>query len=212
MATVEEQAAFVTQVGPWAQESQRASGAPASVTIAQAILESGWGASELAQKASALFGVKYSASWPGEGNPYVKGAYPRVTGEYRPDGTYYTTAADFCRYASWRDSVLDHGLFLQRARYAPALSAFLSDRNPDAYAAGISAAGYATDPGYAAKLSLLMDRYKLRDWDVQPAPAPAPTPAPQPAPAPAVTDDHIRSIARAEVRRILSSALDQIGN
>lgn len=61
-----EQRKFLAMVGPLAQADMQKSGILASLTIAQAILESGWGASELATKANALFGIKADARWSGK--------------------------------------------------------------------------------------------------------------------------------------------------
>ena len=148
---------FVEQIAPWAVESEREHGIPAPVTIAQAILESGRGTSELAVRAQALFGIKYSAAWASS-SPYVQGAYDKLTWEQRPDGSTYQVAAPFCRYLSWRESVLDHALFLHRDRYRPALDAYRATGDVDAYARAIHAAGYATDLAYADKLIALIDR------------------------------------------------------
>lgn len=154
---------FVEQIAPWAVESEREHGIPAAVTIAQAILESGRGTSELAVRAQALFGIKYSAAWASS-SPYVQGAYDKLTWEQRPDGSTYQVTAPFCRYLSWRESVLDHGLFLRRDRYRPALDAYRAAGDVDAYARAIHAAGYATDLAYADKLIALIDREGLRRY------------------------------------------------
>lgn len=154
---------FVEQIAPWAVESEREHGIPAAVTIAQAILESGRGTSELAVRAQALFGIKYSAAWAAS-SPYVQGAYDKLTWEQRPDGSTYQVTAPFCRYLSWRESVLDHALFLHRDRYRPALDAYRATGDVDAYARAIHAAGYATDLAYADKLIALIDREGLRRY------------------------------------------------
>lgn len=77
-----------------------------SITIAQAIKESGWGKSELAQKANALFGIKKNG-WTGQ-------TYRKVATEQLPDGTYVTTQdkVEWRKYNSWRDSIIDHGEYL----------------------------------------------------------------------------------------------------
>ena len=154
---------FVEQIAPWAVESEREHGIPAAVTIAQAILESGRGTSELAVRAQALFGIKYSAARAAS-SPYVQGAYDKLTWEQRPDGSTYQVTAPFCRYLSWRESVLDHALFLHRDRYRPALDAYRATGDVDAYARAIHAAGYATDLAYADKLIALIDREGLRRY------------------------------------------------
>ena len=139
-----------------ARETQRMYGVPASVTLAQAILESAWGESELATKANALFGIKASTV----PSPHQSGTYTKATWEH-VDGRDVTVTATFRAYRSWRESVLDHGLFLTGPRYAAAFKT----STPDEFARAIWAAGYATDPNYPTKLAKLMDTWGLRDYN-----------------------------------------------
>ena len=139
-----------------ARETQRMYGVPASVTIAQAILESGWGGSELATRANNYFGIKCAAV----ASPHQIGCIDKATWEHL-NGNDVTVTASFRRYASMRDSFLDHGLFLTKPRYAAAFKA----ATPDEFAHEIWQAGYATDPQYPAKLVRLMDQYELRQYD-----------------------------------------------
>lgn len=147
-------------VGPMAREAHAAHGVPASVTLAQAILESGWGESELATKASALFGIKYGAKWSEATSPYVRGAYAKASREYL-SGQWVTVTSDFCRYDSWADSILDHGLFLRRPVYAGAFPV----TSADDFARAIHRAGYATDPAYSDRLIELMRVHDLYRFD-----------------------------------------------
>lgn len=151
-------------VGP-AQANQRRYGVPASVTIAQAILESAWGRSELAARANNYFGIKCSA----QASPHQAGCVDKETWEHL-NGNDVTVTASFRRYASMTDSFLDHGLFLtSRPRYA---AAFEPGIGADEFARRIHAAGYATDPNYSNKLISLMDRYGLRKHDIEEAAVP----------------------------------------
>ena len=135
---------------------------PASVTIAQAILESGWGGSELATRANNYFGIKCSA----QASPHQVGCVDRETWEHL-NGNDVTVTASFRRYVSMTDSFLDHGLFLtSRPRYA---AAFEPGIGADEFARRIHAAGYATDPNYSNKLISLMTQYGLRQYDTQEA-------------------------------------------
>ena len=77
-----------------------------SLTIAQAILESAWGTSELAVNANNLFGIKAS-NWTGR-------VYNKETKEYRSDGTVYTVIAAFRAYDDWAGGINDHSIFLQK--------------------------------------------------------------------------------------------------
>ena len=75
-----------------------------SITIAQAILESDWGRSELAQKAYNFFGIKASKEWSGK-------VYTKSTWEQRADGVKYEIKADFRKYNSISESIIDHDNF-----------------------------------------------------------------------------------------------------
>lgn len=160
---------FIDLISPWAVDSERIYGVCAATILAQAILESGWGGSRLATEANALFGVKYSSSWPKPGNPYVSGSITMYTKEYTSSGVEYYVTDDFCAYGNWRNSLLDHGLFLNNPRYIPALEGYRSTGNIDAYCQGIHNAGYATDPEYANKLINVINTNNLRQFARLPA-------------------------------------------
>lgn len=150
-----EQRKFLAIVGPLAQADMQKSGILASLTIAQAILESGWGTSELATKANALFGIKADARWSGK-------AYSKDTKECYDGVTYTTITALFRAYDSWAESVADHSAFLlANKRYA----AVVGERDYKAACKAIKAAGYATDPGYPQKLVGLIEKYGLTVYD-----------------------------------------------
>lgn len=156
---------FIAKVTPGALATERDQKVPAAVTIAQAILESGWGTSDLATKANALFGIKANDQWSG-------GTYTKDTQEW--DGSkYITVRAPFRAYGSWAESISDHADYLATRRvsttgplrYAEAFKT----TDPDEFARRIHKAGYATSPTYADSLIRLMDQYGLRD--IKPAPA-----------------------------------------
>jgi len=128
-----------------------------SLAIAQAILESGWGTSNLALKANALFGIKAGTAWKG----------PRVdikTHEHI-DANRVGVIAAFRAYGSWEESITDHGKLLRASRY----KAVLGERDYKKACRAVHAAGYATDPGYAGYLIKLIERYDLTRWDAAPA-------------------------------------------
>ncbi|WP_195985396.1 glucosaminidase domain-containing protein [Clostridium sp. D33t1_170424_F3] len=155
MATKEAQRQFIERVGALAAADMRASGVLASLTIAQAILESGWGTSELSTKANALFGIKADGRWPGR-------VYSKETKECYDGVSYTTVTALFRAYGSWEESVNDHSDFLVgSARYA----AVIGERDYREAAEAIKAAGYATAPDYAEKLVSLIERYELTAYD-----------------------------------------------
>ena len=151
---------FIRSIAAGARQSQRETGVPASVTLAQAILESDWGRSKLTVDAKNLFGIKAF------GRGGTAGIYNINTWEVS-DGGDTVVMAGFKAYNSLADSIVDHGhWFLDNSRYAPALE--VKD-DPRAFAWAIANAGYATDPGYAPKLINLMDKFNLYAYDVSPS-------------------------------------------
>lgn len=127
---------------------------PLSFTVAQAALESGWAKSELAQKYFNLFGVKADSSWAG---PTVT----LPTTEY-VGGMPVTQQATWRVYDSWLDSIKDRAAFLlDNPRYAPAF-AYTSGAT---FAQAVAAAGYATDPNYAAKIISIIKTHNLSALD-----------------------------------------------
>ena len=150
-------AEFIDTVGAAAQRSRRTTGVPASVTVAQAILESDWGRSRLTRQGNNLFGIKALGGVTGPA-----GVVTLATWEY-VDGANVIVQAPFKAYKTLEQSVDDHGAFFARnRRYAAALAVANDAR---AFARAIQDAGYATDPSYAAKLIGLMDRYNLYRFD-----------------------------------------------
>jgi flagellum-specific peptidoglycan hydrolase FlgJ len=148
---------FIMSVAPGARESQRKNGVPASVTLAQAILESDWGRSKLTREANNLFGIK-AQSGPGSAGVYEINTWEVYGGQNA------TVLAGFRAYTTLADSIVDHGRWFQdNSRYWGALE--VKD-DPRAFAYAINAAGYATDPAYAPKLIGLMDKFNLYAYDV----------------------------------------------
>lgn len=128
------------------------SGVPASITLAQGLLESGYGRSELALKSNNHFGIKCHNGWKGG----------RV---YHDDDA---KGECFRKYDRPEDSFKDHSDFLRyRDRYK-----FLFDYKVTDYkswANGLKKAGYATDPAYPRKLIKLIEDYRLYEYDKKPA-------------------------------------------
>jgi flagellum-specific peptidoglycan hydrolase FlgJ len=144
--------AFINEVAPWAMAAQRRYGVPASVTIAQAIDESGWGQSVLATRDHNLFGIK------GTG-PAGSDLVP--TREYQAGQLISQTSA-FRIYHNIAESVDDHGKLLATSQYYR--QAMADRRDPNAFAAALTGV-YATDPQYGAKLVGLMQQYDLYRYD-----------------------------------------------
>ena len=147
-------AEFIMRLTNPAVESHRKTGVLASITIAQAALESGWGESGLARAGNNLFGIKADSRWRGETltlntREFIKGQWMVVPAKWR-------------KYPSWQNSIDDHAAFLKRnPRYK---ACFLCTTAP-AFAQELAQAGYATDPDYANKLISLMNRHQLQSLD-----------------------------------------------
>lgn len=136
-------------IAPSAVKDMLSARIPASLTIAQAILESSWGSSELAIKANNLFGIK------GIG---PAGSYRKLSPEYINE----KKESDFKKYYSWDESIRDHTDFLLKPRYAKVLGADWRKACQEVYDAG-----YATDPAYPQKLIRIIEQNKLYEYDSQ---------------------------------------------
>jgi len=119
---------------------------PASITLAQAILESGDGNSELARKANNHFGIKCH-KWTGKKT-------------YHDDDKRNEC---FRKYDNADQSFEDHSLFLQRSRYAFLFNLKITDYK--GWAKGLKKAGYATNPKYPALLIRLIEENNLTQYD-----------------------------------------------
>ncbi len=121
---------------------------PASITLAQGLLESAAGQSKLARKANNHFGIKCGSTW--------KGKYVRHDDDKRGE--------KFRAYDSPIESYEDHSVFLTtRAHYAPLFSLELTDYK--GWAHGLKKAGYATNPRYAHQLIKIIEDYNLYKYD-----------------------------------------------
>ena len=184
MATPQEQEAFIRKAAPGARRSFREFGVPASITIAQAALESAWGASDLSRQANNYFGIKAqrSGSHVAFGS-IATGVVNMPTREDTAHGTI-TITAPFRKYTSMADSFRDHGNFLrENSRYK---RCFDFKHDPNQFARELQKAGYATDRLYADKLIATMRANNLVRFDhggpkATPMPAPKATPEPKPA-------------------------------
>lgn len=140
--------AFVQRLKPYAERAAETLGVPARALLAQAALETGWGA-HLPQSADGtssmnLFGIKANRSWGGK-------SVNTDTQEF-VDGSMRSERASFRAYDSIADAFNDYVGFLQdNPRYRQALRDGAA--GVAAFARGLQDAGYATDPQYASKLS-----------------------------------------------------------
>ncbi|WP_311407357.1 LysM peptidoglycan-binding domain-containing protein, partial [Liquorilactobacillus uvarum] len=125
-----------------------------SLTVAQAILESGWGTSSLASEYHNLFGIKAGTSWTGK-------TVTLATQEYY-SGSYHTVYATFRAYNNDSESIVDHAkLLADNSRY----SNLIGEKNSSTAATKIYQDGYATDISYASKLKSIISTYDLNAWD-----------------------------------------------
>ncbi len=138
-----------------AMEEMIRAGVPASIKLAQAILESNAGRSELARKSNNHFGIKCGSNWNGETHAHEDDDYD----EY---GNLIKSC--FRKYDSAKRSFYGHSEFLGKPRYR-----FLfTDLNPqdfESWAHGLKTAGYATNPRYASLLINIIQRYELFKYD-----------------------------------------------
>lgn len=137
-------------IGQWkgvAVKKMQEHGIPASITLAQGLLESGNGNSELARTANNHFGIKCTNDWTGEKS-------------YHDDDQKNDC---FRKYRDAADSFEDHSKFLKRPRYASLFE--LKPTDYKGWAHGLKQAGYATDPHYPRKLIDLIERYELHRLD-----------------------------------------------
>ncbi len=137
---------YIAKYSEIAVRQQKLHGVPASITLAQGILESGAGNSEMAKRSNNHFGIKCHNDWTGD------------TVVYFDDGEN----ACFRKYDKPEESFDDHSLFLVKGRrYAPLFQLDVNDYKGWAY--GLKNAGYATDPTYADKLIRIIETYGLND-------------------------------------------------
>ena len=140
---------YVKKYADMAVKEMVRSGVPASITLAQGILESGSGMSKLATQGNNHFGIKCHKGWEGKSMKVDDDA---------PNECFRV-------YSSVADSYKDHSDFLRyRDRYKFLFDLERTDYKGWAY--GLKKAGYATDPGYPAKLIKYIEEYKLYKYDV----------------------------------------------
>lgn len=140
--------AYISKYWQIAVDKMRDYRIPASITLAQGILESGAGRSDLATEANNHFGIKCHKEW--NGDSYIKD--DDAKGEC------------FRKYSNAEESFKDHSLFLTtRKWYAPLFKLEVTDYKGWAY--GLKAAGYATNPSYPQMLIKLIEDHKLYRFD-----------------------------------------------
>ena len=140
--------AYIEKYKEIAKDNMRRTQIPASITLGQAILESGAGTGPLSVQANNHFGIKCHKEWTGPSIKYTDDAEDECFRKYNQPG----------------ESFKDHSYFLtSRPRYAELFQFGKDDYRSWAY--GLKAAGYATDTKYPDKLIALIERYQLNKFD-----------------------------------------------
>ena len=161
------QTEFVDWIGQLAAADMKKTGILASVTAAQAILESGYGKSELALNALNLGGMKAELSgntWPSDWDGKV---YRKETAEQQPDGSYINLMADFRAYPSVAAYLVDHSAYLtgaqngKRQRYA----GIVGCKDYRQAFQILKDGGYATSLDYVDKLCAVVEKWNLTRYD-----------------------------------------------
>lgn len=141
---------YVLQYKDIAMSNMKTYGIPASIILAQGILESGAGRGRLAENANNHFGIKCHADWLGDSVNHDDDSSQEC----------------FRKYNKASESFKDHALFLtSRGRYSALFE--LDKDDYKAWAKGLRKAGYATDPKYPDKLISYIERYDLGQYDAQ---------------------------------------------
>jgi flagellum-specific peptidoglycan hydrolase FlgJ len=142
---------FVNKVVADAKKINNKYKIPASILIAQAALESGWGRSV---KGNAFFVIKTHNS---------KGSSTTFATTEFVNGKKVSIKDSFRSYKNFSEAAEDYGKFLTtQIRYKPA---FIHSKNPEKFAEALQKAGYATDPQYAKKLKSIINTYYLHEYD-----------------------------------------------
>ncbi|RDG20132.1 N-acetylmuramidase [Leuconostoc pseudomesenteroides] len=153
-----QKAAWINQLAPYARELQEKYHVIASISIAQAILESNWNTSTLATQYHNLYGIKADAGQKSVVLP---------TKEYE-NGQWITIQGRFAAHSSWQESMKAHAMLLYRGtswntnQYQHVLAA----KDYATAAQALTQDGYATDPSYAKKLITIIQTWHLDRFDV----------------------------------------------
>ncbi len=147
-------AEFIAAIAPAAQASAPKTGIPASFTVAQAALESGWGTSKTAIHARNLFNIKADRSWHG---PTWQMASTEVE-----NGKKVLEPAVWRSYSNWKACFDDRvDFFRNNSRYDHCWA----ETTGEGWARAVQLAGYATDPSYADKLCSVIRSHNLAELD-----------------------------------------------
>ena len=154
-ATKSEGYTYINEFKELAIAEMHRSGIPASITLAQGMHESNYGASNLATKANNHFGIKCKSYWKGQ-------TYYHKDDDFDKNGKLMKSC--FRAYNDSVESYIDHSNFLKySSNYVSLFN--LHHTNYIAWAHGLKQSGYATDPNYAEKLIRIIENYNLNQFD-----------------------------------------------
>lgn len=161
--------AAINQVGPLCTQDQKKSGVLACVTLAQFILESGYGGTDLAQEANNCFGMKISLS----GNTWAGSTWDGVStyGKYSPEddghGNITQEYSVFRKYACVEDSIADHSAYLTGAKNGSGLryAGLVGEKDYVKAITIIKNGGYATDSTYIAQICRIIEQWNLTKYN-----------------------------------------------
>jgi flagellum-specific peptidoglycan hydrolase FlgJ len=142
--------AYIDDFKEVAKKNMQNHGVPASIALAQAILESGAGTGDLCKKANNHFGVKCHKEWNGPSVRHDDDEAQECFRKYNNAYDSYQDYADFLRTRKWYDPLFK----LEKNDYV-------------GWAKGLKKSGYATDPKYPSKLIGIIERYQLQKYDAE---------------------------------------------
>lgn len=149
---------FIDKIKVYSIEANRQYNVLASITIAQAILESDWGRKNLAREVNNLFGERALEEWKGKKKLYP--VYEYCSGKRIRSNNYFKV------YESYGESIKDHAKFLaSNPRYRKNKVFNINDYKGQAYA--LQRAGYNDDPDYAKSLIRIIKKFKLYRFDMK---------------------------------------------
>lgn len=156
-----DQVGFIAKVAPAAVKAEQQTGVPASITIAQCILESGWGKTKLASLHNNFFGIKATKQDIAEGHYVEYVTNEEVDGKLEPEHAFFDT------YPSFFDCFAEHARLLTTPNYERAME--VKDDTP-AFAAALGpkpeGCGYSTAHNYGDKLMEIVRLYDLEKYRV----------------------------------------------
>lgn len=160
---------FIREICTVAIAEAKAYGIPASIKIAQAALESGWGRDPIATKYNNFYGIKNKKNFSNDEKLLISGVVNRNTKEYI-DGKLVTIKDDFLTYDSRWNSIRHNSIFLRGRIDNNANDGYTSMKglSKDKYkkwAVALEKAGYSTNPNYATTIIKIIEEHKLYQYD-----------------------------------------------